>query len=176
MWFVDEYGQVYNFKHGLLEYQYQCFVEPFCRVRGFAHYGVAIFGSFLPHLHTACSTTTMPTSSLPPPAKRRRTKSNETVIKDLEFQITIAVTNNASLNPLSDLLDIAQNVPDARDTSKAVYSLYRVFVVIISSDKLAPGGGDAAKVVRKWVWERLDAYVNFLLGLLQDEEATLRVR
>lgn len=137
--------------------------------QGFARYGVAVFVS-------SHSTTTMPVSSLPPPAKRRKTKSNETAIKDLELQITAAVANNASLNHLSDLLNIARNVSDAKDTSKAIYSLYRVFVVIVSSNKLAPGGGDAAKVVRKWVWERLDAYVNLLLGLLQDEEATLRVR
>lgn len=117
----------------------------------------------------------MPVSSLRPPAKRQKTKNNETAIKDLELQITAAVASNTSLNPLSDLLDIAQNASDARDTSKAVYSLYRVFVVIISSNKLAPGGGVAAKVVRKWVWERLDAYVNLLLGLMQDEEPTLRV-
>ena len=117
----------------------------------------------------------MPASSLPPPKKRQKTKGNETVIKDLELQITAAVVNNASLNPLSDLLDIAQNVSDAKDMSKAVYSLYRMFTVIVSSNKLAPGGGDAAKIVRKWVWERLDAYVNLLLGLLQDEEPTLRV-
>jgi len=114
--------------------------------------------------------------SLPPPKKRQKKKGDKTDIKDLELQITTAVANNASLNPLSDLLDIAQNVSDAKDTSKAVYSLYRVFVVIISSNKLAPGGGDASKVVRRWVWERLDAYVNLLLGLLQDEEATLRVK
>lgn len=117
----------------------------------------------------------MPASSLPPPSKRQRTKASETVTKDLELHITAAVANSASLNPLSDLLDIAQNASDAKDMSKAIYSLYRVFIVIISSNKLAPGGGDAAKVVRKWVWERLDAYVNLLLGLLQDEEATLRV-
>lgn len=117
----------------------------------------------------------MPASSLPPPKKRQKTKGSRTVTKDLELHIAAAVANNASLNPLSDLLDIAQNVSDAGDMSKAVYSLYRVFIVIVSSGKLAPGGGDAAKVVRKWVWERLDAYVSLLLGLLQDEEATLRV-
>ncbi|KAI9571455.1 CBF/Mak21 family-domain-containing protein [Boletus coccyginus] len=116
----------------------------------------------------------MPASSLPPPKKRQKTKGDKTDTKDLELQLTTAIANNASLNPLSDLLDIAQNVSDAKGTSKAVYSLYRVFVVIISSNKLAPGGGDAAKVVRRWVWERFDAYVNIILGLLQDEEATLR--
>lgn len=139
------------------------------RIRGFAGYG-AISESF-----PSSSTTTMPASSLPP-TKRRKTKGSETTIKDLELQITAAVAHNTSLNTLSDLLDIAQNVSDAKDMSKAVYSLYRVFVVIVSSNKLAPGAGDAAKVVRKWVWERLDTYVRLLLGLLQDEEAALRVR
>lgn len=117
----------------------------------------------------------MPASSLPPPKKRQKKNGDKTDTKDLELHLTTAIANNAPLNPLSDLLDIAQNVSDAKGTSKAVYSLYRVFVVIISSNKLAPGGGDAAKVVRRWVWERFDAYVNILLGLLQDEEATLRV-
>ena len=117
----------------------------------------------------------MPASSLPPPTKRQKTKGSETVTKVLELQITAALADNGSLNPLSDLLDIAQNASDARDMFKAIYSLYRVFVVIISNNKLAPGGGDAAKVVRQWLWERLDAYVNLLVGLLQDEEATLRV-
>ena len=117
----------------------------------------------------------MPVSSLPPPEKRRKTKGSETTIKNLELQITAAVTHNASLNPLSDLLHIAQNASDAKDMSKAIYSLYRVFVVIVSSNKLAPGRSEAAKVVRRWVWGRLDAYVELLLGLLQDEEASLRV-
>ncbi|KAG9318573.1 CBF/Mak21 family-domain-containing protein [Chiua virens] len=116
----------------------------------------------------------MPISSLPPPAKRRKTNHNEAAIKELELRIATAEANNASLNPLSDLLDIAQNVSDAREMSKAIYSLYRVFVVIISSNKLAPGGTDAAKVVRKWIWERLDTYTNLLAGLLQDDEVALR--
>ena len=117
----------------------------------------------------------MPASSLPPPTKRQKTRGNETITKYLELQIIAAVADNASLNPLSDLLDMAQNASDARYMSKAIYGLYRAFVVIVSSNKLASGGGDAAKIVRKWIWERLDAYVNLLLGLLQDEEATLRV-
>ncbi|KAF8119573.1 hypothetical protein EV363DRAFT_1305029 [Boletus edulis] len=99
----------------------------------------------------------MPPSSLPPRTKRRKTESKTVTIEDLELEITAAVAENASLNPLSNLLHVAQNASYPRDMSKVAYSLYRVFVVIISSNKLAPGGGDAAKVVRKWVWERLDA-------------------
>ncbi|KAG6329818.1 hypothetical protein ID866_9269 [Astraeus odoratus] len=116
----------------------------------------------------------MPASSLPPPAKRRRTRSNGDVAKELEAEITAAVARNASLNSLLDLLNLAQDESNAKDLSKTIYCLYRVFVVIISSDKLVPGGGDAAKQVRKWIWDRLDTFVELLVGLLQDEEPTLR--
>jgi hypothetical protein len=59
--------------------------------------------------------------------------------------------------------------------SKAVYSAYRVFVLIISRGMLVHGGDDAVKLVRKWIWEKLDSYVELLIGLLQDEEPALRV-
>ncbi|KAF9246432.1 CBF/Mak21 family-domain-containing protein [Melanogaster broomeanus] len=116
----------------------------------------------------------MPASSLPPPAKRSKTKGDATPLKILELELTAAAANNAPLNPLSDLLNLALGASDVNEMSKAIYGLYRVFVVIISNDKLAPGGGDAARVVRKWIWERLDSYVELLVGLLQDEEAALR--
>ncbi|KAI6045529.1 CBF/Mak21 family-domain-containing protein [Pisolithus marmoratus] len=116
----------------------------------------------------------MPASSLPPSAKKRKVKPDADLVKKLEVQITDAATNDGSLNPLVDLLNLAQGTSDPADLSKIIYSLYRVFVVITCSDKLAPGGGDAAKQVRKWIWERLDAFVHILVGLLQDEESALR--
>ncbi|KAH7889576.1 CBF/Mak21 family-domain-containing protein [Phlebopus sp. FC_14] len=116
----------------------------------------------------------MPASSLPPPSKRRKTTSDSFSLKNLESQITAAVADNTSLNPLSDLLKLTQQTSEAKELSKIIYSLYRVFVVIISNGKLVPGGGDAAKVVRRWIWERLDTYVELLVGLLQDEESSLR--
>ena len=117
----------------------------------------------------------MPTSSLPPPAKKRKTKQNADSVKELETKITTAVANNTSLNSLLDLLNLSQETSLPADFSKIVYSLYRVFVAIISSEKLSPSGGDAAKQVRKWIWERLDTFVELLVGLLQDEEPMLRV-
>ncbi|KAI6166923.1 CBF/Mak21 family-domain-containing protein, partial [Pisolithus thermaeus] len=116
----------------------------------------------------------MPASSLPPPSKKRKVKPDEDLAKRLETEITDAAMNDGSLNPLLDLLNLAQRTSDAANLSKIIYSLYRVFVVIICSDRLAPGGGDAAKQVRKWIWGRLDAFVHFLVGLLQDEEPALR--
>ncbi|KIK31111.1 hypothetical protein PISMIDRAFT_5649 [Pisolithus microcarpus 441] len=117
----------------------------------------------------------MPAGSLPPPSKKRKVKPDEDLAKRLEAEITDAALNDGSLNPLLDLLNLAQGTSDAANLSKIIYSLYRVFVVLIRSDRLAPGGSEAAKQVRKWIWGRLDAYVHLLVGLLQDEEPALRV-
>ncbi|KAG1756402.1 CBF/Mak21 family-domain-containing protein [Suillus paluster] len=116
----------------------------------------------------------MPVRSLPPPTKRRKTTVESVSIKSLEAQLTSAVTDNGTLNPLADLLMLAHGTSDAREMSKAVYSIYRVFVLIISRGMLVHGGDDAAKQVRKWIWEKLDSYVELLVGLLQDEEPALR--
>ncbi|KAH9478549.1 hypothetical protein JR316_0009004 [Psilocybe cubensis] len=115
--------------------------------------------------------------SLPPPSKKRKTHKEEygSRIKQLEEEITEAVGKNLSLNPLADLLALAYDVEDPHDTSKAIYALYRVFVVIISNKKLDVGGDEAAKVVKAWIWERLQSYTDFLGSLLQDDEKFLRV-
>ncbi|PPQ70930.1 hypothetical protein CVT26_014191 [Gymnopilus dilepis] len=114
--------------------------------------------------------------SLPPPAKKRKTSKDDhaTKAKLLEEELTNAVAKNTSLNPLADLLSLAYDAEDPHDTSKAIYALYRVFVIIISNNKLAVNGDEAAKVVKAWIWERLQSYVDFLGSLLQDDEKFLR--
>ena len=116
--------------------------------------------------------------SLPPPSKKRKINWDENAqnIKQLEDKLTNSVAHNTSLNPLADLLTLAQNLEDPHDTSKAIYALYRVFVVIITNGKLALGGDETAKVVKAWIWDRLQTYVDYLGGLLQDDEKFLRVR
>ena len=117
-------------------------------------------------------------SSLPPPTKRRRTQkdsSHSQSIKRLEDDLHDSVTKNGSLNSLADLLELAYTVEDPHDTSKVIYALYRVFVIIISNKKLDSSGGEAAKVVKSWIWDRFQSYVDFLASLLQDEEKFLRV-
>ncbi len=96
-------------------------------------------------------------------------------IQRLEDEITSAVGNNVSLNPLADLLGLFFSLEDPHDTSKAVYALYRVFVTIITNRKLGLGGDEGAKAVKVWVWEKLTSYIDFLGSLLQDEEEFLRV-
>lgn len=123
--------------------------------------------------------TAMPSvRSLPPPSKKRKVKDDtgfRTSIKRLEDDLTRAISTNASLNPLADLLDLAVRQHDAQNTSKAIYALYRLFVLLITKNKLNSNGDEGAKVVKAWLWERFNTYVEFLGGLLKDEEKTLRV-
>lgn len=97
-------------------------------------------------------------------------------IKRFEDEISRAVTQNSSLNPLADFLVLLFDLEDPHETSKAIYALYRVFATIISSGKLTLCGDESAKAVKGWLWEQLSAYVDYLGGLLQDEEKSLRVR
>ncbi|KAH8093777.1 CBF-domain-containing protein [Cristinia sonorae] len=96
-------------------------------------------------------------------------------IQSLEVQLTAAVANKTTLNPLADLLDIARNIAEASLLSKALYALYRVFVVIISAGMLHGAlSDDTAKAVRTWLNERLQGYTQLLVGLLKDDEPTLK--
>ncbi|KAJ6619540.1 CBF/Mak21 family-domain-containing protein [Mycena sp. CBHHK59/15] len=116
--------------------------------------------------------------SLPPPSKKRKIQKDsgfEKSVQQLEEKLTSVATANTSLNPLADLLELAFSASDAQDTSKAIYALYRVFVIVISGGKLSPGGDADAKVVKAWIWDRLNSYVDFLCGLLKDEEKSLRI-
>ena len=100
----------------------------------------------------------------------------KTSIRQLEDDLLNSASKNGSLNSLADLLGLAYAVEDPHDTSKAIYALYRVFVVIISTNKLESGSDEAAKVVKAWIWGQFQSYVDFLASLLQDEERFLRVR
>ncbi|KAF8645406.1 hypothetical protein AX16_007840 [Volvariella volvacea WC 439] len=119
-----------------------------------------------------------PISSLPP-TKKRKVESTATLesIKKVEKDLTHALANNGSLNPLADLLHLTTKATEATHTSKGIYALYRVFVLILTGNKLLENGAgdEKAKIVKNWVLERLNEFVMFLVGLLQDEEKTLRI-
>lgn len=119
----------------------------------------------------------MPVSSLPPSKKRKVSQSDgkATRIQQLEEGLSAAVNNHTSLNAVVDLLHIAQGAKDPQLCSKSIYALYRVFVSIINSGGLASKGDESAKVVRAWIWEKLSAYTDLLVGLMSDEEKALRV-
>ncbi|KXN84634.1 hypothetical protein AN958_12234 [Leucoagaricus sp. SymC.cos] len=113
-----------------------------------------------------------------PPAKKRKVEHDSGLaeqIRTIETSLIDAVNKNESLNALADLLAIAESSKDAQSTSKAIYSLYRVFVVLITNGKIGLGGDEAAKLVKTWLLGQLNTYVEFLSSLLKDEEKTIRI-
>ena len=123
-----------------------------------------------------------PRQSLPSKKRKNGTGKNtdsdvSATIQSLEQQIVSAVNAKTSLNPLADLLDVARSTSDAQLLSKAIYALYRVFVVIITNGLLLNvSGSDETRAVRVWIQERLHGYTELLVGLLKDEESLLKVR
>jgi len=107
---------------------------------------------------------------------RKRIKlQDDSYIKELENRLSDSISSNASLNSLADLISLTGSLDDPRSVLKAIYACYRVFVLLISKGCLANSTDEQKKVVRAWIFERLDEYVHFLCGLLQDEESLLRV-
>jgi U3 small nucleolar RNA-associated protein 19 len=122
----------------------------------------------------------MPTTlrSLPPPTKKRKISDESDLIESIrvtEEELTTALANNTSINALADLVNVATHTEGAEATSKAIYALYRIFVLVINDEKLRPQVDESSKAIRSWIWERLNTYVGFLGGLLQDEEKMLRM-
>ena len=114
-----------------------------------------------------------------PPAKKRRISAKPhddlTHIQHLEKLLLEAVSEGTSLNPLVDLLDAAMDAGDPRVLFRCIYSLYRVFASIINTGMLAPTPDSGAKVVRTWIWERLNVFTDMLVGLMSDSEKSLGV-
>ena len=114
-----------------------------------------------------------------PPAKKRKVATKQRVdlarIQRLENLLLDAVSEGTSLNPLVDLLDAANDAEDPHLLFKSVYALYRVFASIIDIGMLVPTPDSGARVVRTWIWERLNVFTDLLVGLMSDSEKSLRV-
>lgn len=114
-----------------------------------------------------------------PSSKKRKvheTDSTPHTIQDLEKQLTAAVSEGHSLNPLADLLAAALEPDNAAHCHKALYSLYRVFVIITSRDLLSgPDRTTEAKAVRTWLLEKFHAYTELLTRVLHGEKFHLKV-
>jgi U3 small nucleolar RNA-associated protein 19 len=126
------------------------------------------------------SFTPMPTTNPSlPPAKKRKVSAEQygglVHIQRLEKLLLNAVAEGTSFNPLVDLLDAAMIAEDPHLLFKCIYSLYRIFASIIDTGMLVPTPDSGAKVVRTWVWEKLNIFTDMLVGLMSDSEKSLRV-
>ncbi|KAM5535579.1 hypothetical protein V8D89_010746 [Ganoderma adspersum] len=115
-------------------------------------------------------------SSLPSKKRKlRETDATAQAIQDLENELTAAVSEGRSLNPLADLLAVALESDDAPHQHKALYSLYRVFVTINSRDLLfGPDRTAEAKAVRAWLSDKFHSFAELLIRVLQDGEFDLK--
>ncbi|EJT99571.1 CBF-domain-containing protein [Dacryopinax primogenitus] len=119
-------------------------------------------------------------SSAPKRKKSAPTADNRLLI--LETTLNQALESSASLNPLVDLLALAES-DDAGVVHKAIYALYRVFVVSIDKGMLSLEAGEAGgkggeeenvALVRAWLRERWEEYINLLGKLMHHEETGIR--
>ncbi|KAI0300596.1 CBF/Mak21 family-domain-containing protein [Multifurca ochricompacta] len=107
-------------------------------------------------------------------SRKRLKLQDESLIKDLEDELTESISSNASLNPLADLTSLATSLDEPQIVLKAIYACYRVFTTLISNGSLETSTNEQAKVVQIWILGRLDEYIRFLCGLIKDEEPLLR--
>lgn len=114
-----------------------------------------------------------------PPAKKRKVSAKQhddlAHVQRLEGLLLEAVSEGSSLNLLVDLLDAAKDAEDPHVLFKCIYALYRVFASVIDTGMLVPTYNAGAKVVRAWIWERLNLFTDILVGLMNDSEKALRV-
>ncbi len=108
-------------------------------------------------------------------ARKRIKLQDDSCIKELENELRESISSNASLNSLADLTSLAASLDEPHSVLKAIYACYRLFVLLTSKGYLMNPTDEQTNVVRTWIFERLDEYVRFLCGLLQDEESLLRV-
>ncbi|QRV75921.1 hypothetical protein RhiJN_03936 [Ceratobasidium sp. AG-Ba] len=121
----------------------------------------------------------MPTpSSLPPPKKRKLSSSDDTLkrIESLESSLAQSLLSGGSLNAFVDLLELARSTTDAAVLHKIIYALYRSTVSIAASPKLDASKcrTEESKLVRTWLLDRVNEYIDLLCGLMADEEKGLR--
>ena len=120
---------------------------------------------------------------MPPPTKRRKHDSSDTgdelkEIERLEQDLKDAIEASSSLNSLADLLKAAKkNRKQPQILHKAIYALYRVFSLLTSASyyhsRTRPSEKDL--VVRKWLVERLDQYLDLLDSVSENQEPTISV-
>jgi U3 small nucleolar RNA-associated protein 19 len=115
------------------------------------------------------------------PTKRRKVEESTDGLKKivkLEEELTKAIKDGDSLNALADLLAEAKRSTDQpQKLHKAIYSLYRIFSLLIANEWFHPSThpDEGALVVRKWLLQRLDQYLDFLPTVFEHSEPLISV-
>ncbi|KZO94486.1 CBF-domain-containing protein [Calocera viscosa TUFC12733] len=117
----------------------------------------------------------LPQASTSAPKRKKTAHEQDNRVLALETELTQALENSTSLNPIVDLISLASS-DDAPTVHKALYALYRLCVNIINKGLLTSGveDGTEAAVVKAWLVARWDEYVDLLSGLLRHTEPSIR--
>ncbi|PVF93474.1 CBF-domain-containing protein [Serendipita vermifera] len=112
------------------------------------------------------------------PVKRRklegeRPQGSLQKISELEEKLKNAIDQRGSLNALTDLLgELKNNTGHAQNLHKALYALYRTFSLLIYEDYFHSSvkPSEEALVVRKWVLQKFDQYLEICVALADRQE------
>jgi hypothetical protein len=107
-------------------------------------------------------------------------------ITHLEKKLTASSTKNADLNPIVDLLELANKNSKLKVRIAALNALHNVFSVLIqqgkvigkvrqNGDQAADAQATALLAVREWVKGRWNDYQEMLCALLSSQEPSLAV-
>ena len=116
------------------------------------------------------------------PTKRRKgdDESQDALKKivKLEEDLTTAIQDGSSLNALAALLTAAKrSIDHPQRLHKALYALYRVFSLLIAEQRFhSARPSEQEMVVRKWLLQRLDQFLDFLPTLFESSEPLISVR
>ena len=107
----------------------------------------------------------------------RSTAKAVSQVARIEHEVTVALNESTSLNPLADLVLLLHSASDPLVSHKAIYAIYRLFVLVISSGRLKAetDQADEVKAVRAWLLGKLEDYIDLLCGFLKDDQGPLRV-
>lgn len=125
----------------------------------------------------------------PPPTKKYKQRAAQKAdassepspklaqVATLSRALSTAATTGGNLNPLADLVELVRSSAEPEVVHSGVYALGRVFSALIVAGKtdVAQRSDDHETVVRKWVTQRLDEYVDYCGSLFNDIEKDLRV-
>jgi U3 small nucleolar RNA-associated protein 19 len=117
------------------------------------------------------------------PLKRRKVEAETPQgslqrIADIEEKLKNAIDQRGSLNALTDLVaELKNNLDHAQKLHKALYALYRTFSLLIYAEYFhsSAKASDEALVVRKWVLQKFDQYLEICVALMDRHEQPIHV-
>ncbi len=112
-------------------------------------------------------------------------ESMRTSPEEIEKQLVTALETSGSLNGIADLLALASPAPVPDPVAKppqlqhkAIYALYRVFTLLLTTKKLDALRSDPSppvQAVRQWLLQKFEQFLSLLTEQLYNAELSISV-